>query len=100
MRWRPSFSAVACGSGDDDDDDDDDAAADDDAGPADCATVMDFLFNICGFEIRDNEHNVISNEDLCGPDYETEAECFSFCYEDNENCNQMWECMQLNCGLG
>jgi cytochrome oxidase Cu insertion factor (SCO1/SenC/PrrC family) len=86
---------VACG---DDDDDNDDSG--DDTTPASCEEAMAFLFGSDGcFTLTDAEDNTITPNDLCGGEYDDVTPCYTNCYDDNDDCNSMGDCLTADCGL-
>ncbi|MBZ0272733.1 hypothetical protein K8I61_11900 [bacterium] len=88
------------GEADDIDDDFDDDESDDDAGPG-CVDAMSFLFGDDGcFTLVDGEGHVIEPGELCSnPDYVHERDCYMACYDNNDDCDSMGECLVDNCGL-
>lgn len=88
---------IGCGS----DDDDDDETTTDDDGESTCEEAMTFLFEPetgC-FELSDGEGNTITPEDLCGGDYADQVECYKGCYDENNDCQTMGDCLSDTCGI-
>jgi hypothetical protein len=89
-----SFLA-ACG------DDDDDDSSSDDTEPTSCEDAMTFMFSPqdgC-FTLTDADENAITPEELCTAAYEDVAGCYKACYDENDDCDSMGDCLTTNCGL-
>jgi hypothetical protein len=83
-----------------DDDDDDTNSDDDDTAPSDhCQEAYDFIYDVCGLVVADEDGNELSKDDAIA---ECEAGdsflvCLVGCYETVADCDAFVDCAEDNC---